>query len=127
MNRLMFRELINIMKENLNEELYIKSNSENSYVIIDNGVNTEEEKFTQINFRIEGNTFIISWFYLSKQNQGIGSKIMKWVIEFCVENSINVIEIRSVKQDKEGMKKLLNKFDFKIIKSSEFMDFRKVL
>lgn len=127
MDRLMFSELLNIMRENLNEELYIKSNGQNSYVITDNGLNIDDQNFTQINFRIEDNTFIIPWFYLSKQNEGIGSKIIKWFIEFCMENGINAIEIKSVKQDKRGMKKLLNKFDFQIIKPGEFMDFRKVL
>lgn len=127
MDRLLFIELLNIMKENLKEELYIRANGFNSFVITDNGLNTEKENFTQINFRIEGNWFIIPWFYLSKQNEGIGSKIMQWVIEFCRKNNITAIEIRGVKQGKEGMKNLLNKFDFFMIKSGEFMDFRKEL
>lgn len=125
-DKLIFRGLLNLMEEDLNEKLNIKQDRDNKYVITDNGLNTDEEKFTQINFRFEGNTLIIPWFYLSKKNEGIGSKILKWFIEFCIENDITAIEIRGVKQDKEGMKKLLNKFDFKLIKSGEFMDFRKV-
>lgn len=127
MDRLLFIELLNIMKDNLKEELDIRANGSNSFVITDNGLNIEKENFTQINFRIEKNSFIIPWFYLSKQNEGIGSQIMQWFIEFCTKNSIKAIEIRGVKQDKEGMKKLLNKFNFDMIKSDEFMDFRKKL
>lgn len=126
-DKLMFRGILNIMREDLNEKLNIKQDEDSKYVITDSGLNIDEEKFTQINFRFEGNTLIIPWFYLSKQNEGIGSKILKWFIEFCMKNDINVIEIRGVKQDKQGMRKLLNKFEFKVIESGEYMDFRKVL
>lgn len=127
MDRLLFIELLNIMKDNLKEELDIRTNGSNSFVITDNGLNTKKENFTQINFRLEENSFIIPWFYISKQNKGIGSQIMQWFIEFCTKNAIEGIEIRGVKQDKEGMKNLLNKFNFSMIKSGEFMDFRKEL
>lgn len=127
MDRLMFIELLNIMKENLDEELYIRPNGSNAFVITDDGLNIEKEDFTQINFRLEGNSFIIPWFYISKHNKGIGSRIIQWFIEFCTKNDIEEIEIRGVKQDKEGMKNLLNKFNFSMIKSGEFMDFRKEL
>jgi GNAT superfamily N-acetyltransferase len=127
-DRLMFKELLFFMMESLNEKLIIKQDGDSKYVITDNGINTDEENFTQINFRFENNTLIIPWFYLCKQNKGIGSNIMKWFIEFCIENGINAIEVRSVRQDKQGMKKLLKKFGFEMIQSDdEYMSFRKVL
>jgi hypothetical protein len=124
-DKLMFRGLLNFMTEDLNEKLNINQDGDNNYVITDSGLNIESEKFTQINFRFECNTLIIPWFYLSKPNEGIGSKIVKWFIEFCTENNMIAIEIRGVKQEKQGMKALLNRFNFRKIKSGEYMNFRK--
>lgn len=127
MNELMFSDLLSLMKENLNEKLCIKSISDNEYQIGDDGFNRSLENFTQINFRVTDDKLTILWFYLMIQNKGIGSKVMKWLIEFCMENNITTIEIRNVAKDNEAMKKFLNKFQFEIITTGDFMDFRKIL
>lgn len=127
LKKTIFNDLVKLMSKELNTHIVIKDNGTDKFVIYDYDSDIEEEEFTQINFRFENNTLIISWFFLKQKNLGIGSKIMKWFIEFCEESNIFSIEIRAVSRDKEGMLRLLNKFGFKKVKSGEYMDFKKEL
>jgi hypothetical protein len=123
----MFNDLVKFMSKDLNTHIMVEEKGGNKFLIYDHDSNIDEEEFTQIKFRFENNTLIIPGFFLKKQNVGIGSKIMKWFIKFCKESNIFSIEIRTVGRDKQGMLRLLNKFDFKKVKSEEYMDFKREL
>lgn len=120
-----FNDLVSFMTTELNQQLFIRQYEGNKFSISEIGLNRDEEKFTQINFRFEGNGLIVPWFYLKIEKSGIGTKILQWFIQFCLDNNISEIEIRGVGIDKRGMKRLLDIFGFKIKKSGEFMDYIK--
>lgn len=126
-NESYFDTLVKYMKDALSPNINIYEKGKDSFVILEDGSNISEDKFTQINFRFENETLIIPWFYLKKPNQGIGSKMISWFISFCETNNIKNIEIRGVNQDKEGMIKLLNKFEFTLIriKEDKYLDYNK--
>ncbi len=121
----MFEGLIKIIEEGLSSSIIFEEKEKNMYVIFEENSKNDNDSFTQINFRFENSVLIIPWFYLRKPKCGIGSKIVEWFIAFCLEKGILKVEIRGVGQDKEGMKYLLNKFDFYLIKDGEFMDYQR--
>ncbi|NFF65906.1 hypothetical protein FDF69_06360 [Clostridium sporogenes] len=92
--------------------MYITSIGYNSYAIIDSELNMDEVNFKQINFKVVDNILITLWFYLSRHNKDIVCKVKKYFIEFSKIKDVNTIEIRNVAQDKNLMKKLLDKFEF---------------
>lgn len=122
-----FTELIDILSDNLEEKLYIKEKDSDKFHISDFGLSKNNKDFTQLEFRFEQQTLIISWLYLSKPNLGIGTQIIKWFIKFCIDNVISAIEVRIVSKDNIAMKRLLNSFAFIIKNSDEFDNYIKVL
>jgi len=126
-DKLDFNDLVKILREDLDANIIIEDKGNNKFVLIENDANLSETEFTQINFRFERDVLIIPWFFIKKSGLGIGTRVMEWFVNFCLENSIVAIEIRGVKKDKEGKKKRLDKFDFMIIRQGEYMDYRKLL
>lgn len=121
----MFEGLTKIIEEGLSSNIILEQKEKNKYVIIEENSKNDNDSFTQINFRFENSALIIPWFYLRKQKCGIGSKIVEWFIAFCLEKGISKVEIRGVGQDKEGMKCLLNKFDFCMTTDGESMNYQR--
>lgn len=122
-----FKGLIDILSENLEEKLYVKQKSIDKFHISDCGVSKNNKDFTQLELRVEQQTLIISWLYLSKPNVGIGTKIIEWLIKLCIDNNISTIEVRTVDKNNIAMKRLLNKFKFVIKNSDKFDDYIRVL
>lgn len=125
----LFTELIEIINDGLNAKITLKQIEADKFVIDETDNISNEENFTQINFRFEKNILIIPWFYLRKPKQGIGSRIIEWFINFCLENDISAIEIRGVGKDKAVMQHLMNKYNFSPNKVSEedYKDYKRIV
>lgn len=117
MNR--YDDLINIITKKLNEKIYFKEKAENKYCIYGLDTIGAEERFTQIDFRIEDKSLIISWLYLSKSNTGCGYKIIQWFEEYCKKQELDKIEIRLVNRKNKEMIKFIERFDFKKVNYNE--------
>lgn len=109
-----YRELIEIISFKLKEELYFKIIDKNKYCIYGSDVLDGDGRFTQINFRIEENSLIIPWLYLSMSNTGCGYEIISWFEKYCLRNDLEYIEIRLVDINNINMIKLMDKLDFNV-------------
>lgn len=79
-------------------------------------------------FDILDNELAVRWIYLNKQNQGFGSMIVQWFIDYCDCIGLRKISIRSVGKDNRGMIALAEKFGFQVIKEkSDSFDYGLVL
>ena len=66
-------------------------------------------------FDIFDDELAIKWIYLNIRNKGLGTKIVRWLITYCIQNSINKISIRLVDEGNDNMIYLAEKLGFKII------------
>lgn len=126
MNR--YDDLINIITTRLNEQIYFKQKGANKWCIYGLDTIGVEERFTQIDFRIEDKSLIISWLYLSESNTGCGSEVIKWFEEYCKKQELDKIEIRLVNRRNKEMIKFIEKFHFKKVNyDEEFINYLKYL
>ena len=96
------------------------SRTENHYDIapVDTDGSSPAEDSTArptIVFDILEDELAVKWIYLNKQNQGLGSMIIQWLIKYCKCKGLSKISIRSVGKDKRGMISLAEKFGFQVI------------
>ncbi len=61
------------------------------------------------------NTFVLSWIYLINLKRGIGSGVVRMILDFCRANGIMIFQIRAIHKDNNGMLALGKKFGFKMI------------
>jgi hypothetical protein len=125
-------DLITLISEKESKMLRNYSRTENHYDIApENTKGSPAEDTTArptIIFDILDEELIIKWIYLNKQNQGIGSAIVKWFIDYCEYKGLKKISIRSVGKDKNEMRVLAEKFGFKVINENlDSFDYRLVM
>lgn len=91
----------------------------------ENGVNislTSEEmgaknSFFQVELRFRGDTLRVAWLYLIHTHKGTGTKILRWLIDYCKRKNVANFEVWSVENANIVMKKLCHKLGLQVSRS----------
>ncbi|NFD04998.1 GNAT family N-acetyltransferase [Clostridium botulinum] len=112
------QELIDLVSEIENKQLKNYSSENNRYDIAP--VNSEGSPASDasarptIAFKVFDDEIALQWLYLNTRNQGLGTKIIQWLIDYCKVKGISKMSIRLVEEDNKSMMTLAEKFGFQI-------------
>lgn len=114
------QELIDIVSEAENKKLTNYSNEKNRYDIApidsDGSPVSDASARPTIAFKVYDDEVALQWLYLNIQNQGIGTKIVEWLIDYSKFKGIRKMSIRLVEEDNKSMVTLAGKFGFEVSK-----------
>lgn len=110
------RELIDIVSEAENKKLINYSNENNRYDIApidsDGSPVSDSSARLTIAFKVYDDEVALQWLYLNTQNQGIGTKIVEWLIDYSKFKGLDKMTFRLVDEENKSMVALANKFGF---------------
>ncbi|WP_353095721.1 GNAT family N-acetyltransferase [Tissierella praeacuta] len=116
----MIQELINLISDVEGKELKNYSRINKHYDIAPintNGSPIEDASARPtLVFDILDDELAVKWIYLNVQNQGLGTRIIQWFIDYCRKNGIGKISIRLVGEDNSRMRTLSEKLGFRVIR-----------
>jgi GNAT superfamily N-acetyltransferase len=93
----------------------------------ENGVNvslTSEERgakdrFFQVELRFRGDTLRVAWLFLIHTHKGTGTKILKWLIDYCKCKGIANFEVWCVENTNIAMKNLCHKLGLHVCRNED--------
>jgi len=117
------QELIKLVSEVENKQIINHSRDENYYYIypvvsVGDPQNDASARPT-INFEVTDDEVKLRLLYLNVRSKGLGTKIIRWLIDYCVSENINKLSIRTVEKNNIIMKALARKFAFKVNKEND--------
>ena len=124
----MIQELINLISDVEGKKLQNYSKKDKHYDIapINTKGNPSENASARptLVFDIFDDELVVKWIYLNMQNQGLGTEIINWFINYCKKNGISKISIRLVKENNKEMRGLAEKLGFKVIRKRDcYLDY----
>ncbi len=117
------QELINLVSEVENKQVKNHSRDENYYYIypIDSVGEPKHDASARptINFEVTDHEVVLRLLYLNVRSKGLGTKIIKWLINYCISENIDKILIRCVEKNNIIMNALAKKFGFTVSKEDK--------